>query len=269
MNELNKVAQITLSFWIMKVLATTLGETAGDMLSMTLDLGYIVGLMITGGFLLLMLVIQLRVRRFHPLIYWTVIIGTTTAGTEVSDMMDRTFGLGYTAGSILLVCGLFATLGVWHLIEGRIEVYPIQTTRTELLYWIAILFSNSLGTAFGDYLSDDLGLSYINGAFVTAGVIAIVLAVHYLPRVNQVALFWIAFIFTRPFGATFGDFLTKPLDKGGMDLGTIPASAVTLVLLGVLMVYSQMRMTQSLVPVVGVDVADAGTNELVARDSLE
>lgn len=242
MSKLNKVAQITLSFWIMKVLATTLGETAGDMLSMTLDLGYVMGLAITGGFLLVMLVVQLRARRFHPLIYWTVIVGTTTVGTEVSDMLDRTFGLGYTAGSIVLVCGLLAALGVWHLIEGGIKVYPIHHTRAELLYWIAILFSNSLGTAFGDYLSDELGLSYINGALVTAGVIALVWAVHYLPRVNQTALFWLAFIFTRPFGATFGDFLTKPLNKGGLDLGTIPASAVTLLLLAGIVVYTQVQM---------------------------
>lgn len=245
MPNLNKVAQITLAFWIMKVLATTLGETAGDMLAMTLNLGYVIGLIITGGFLLLVLVIQLRVRRFHPLIYWTVIVGTTTAGTEVSDMMDRTFGLGYVAGSVILVCGLLAALGIWHLIEGRIKVYPIHTTRAELLYWIAILFSNSLGTAFGDLLSDNLGLSYVVGALITAGVIVVVWLVHYLPRVNQVALFWVAFIFTRPFGATFGDFLTKTHAQGGMDLGTIPATTVTLLLLGVLMIFSQMRLPKA------------------------
>lgn len=236
--QMNKVARITLAFWIMKILATTLGETAGDMLSMTLNLGYVVGLVITGGFLLAMLVMQLRSRKFTPLIYWAAIVGTTTVGTEISDMMDRTFGLGYAAGSAVLICCLLGVLLVWHLVEKKIHVYPIHSMRVEWFYWIAILFSNSLGTAFGDYLSDNMGLSYLGGAVITAAVIALVLGLHYIPRINQIALFWIAFIFTRPFGATFGDFLTKPLDHGGMNLGTLPASAVTAALLLGVLVYT-------------------------------
>lgn len=234
----NKVAQITVFFWIMKILATTLGETAGDYLSMSLNLGYRISLGITFGALVAILAVQMGNRRFHPAIYWLAIIATTTAGTEVSDLMDRTLGLGYTGGSALLLTGLLVTLALWHMSERSLSVYPVTKRRVELYYWVAIIFSNSLGTAFGDFLTDTAGLGYLTGAAVTAGVIGLVVALHYGTRINEVFLFWIAFIFTRPFGATFGDLLTKPLDHGGLNLPRDLASGVTLFLLGLTLVIS-------------------------------
>lgn len=182
---------------------------------------------------------QLAVKRFYPLLYWAAIVGTTTVGTEISDMMDRTLGLGYTAGALLLASGLLATLAIWRWAEGEIRVFPIFEKREELFYWIAILFSNSLGTAFGDYLSDSLGLGYVTGAMITAAVIAVVMGLHFATRINHVLLFWIAFVFTRPFGATFGDFLTKPVDKGGLAFNTATASIIALILMLVIILMAR------------------------------
>lgn len=239
--SLNKVAKITLLFWIMKIIATTLGETLGDLIAQTLNLGYLVGLIITGLFFILFLVIQLKAKKYTPVLYWIVIVGTTTVGAEISDFMDRTPHLGYLAGSLILITLLLNTLWIWNRTMGKIDVYPIFDRKVELFYWIAILFSNSLGTAFGDFLSDNVGLSYLQGAMVTAGVILIVVLLHYVTKISHIILFWIAFIFTRPFGATFGDLLTKPTTHGGLDLGTIPATLVSIVLLGVLIFYSHKR----------------------------
>lgn len=241
MENLNKVAQITLFFWLMKILATTLGETMGDLLSMTLNIGYTVSLVITMVFFLIVLIAQLRAKKFHAPLYWLVIVGTTTVGTEISDFMDRTLGLGYALGSLILFSSLLLVLFLWYRQEKEIKVYPVTKNNVEIYYWIAILFSNSLGTAFGDFLSDNLGLSYLYGALVTAGIIALVVILHYFTKLNQALLFWIAFIFTRPFGATFGDLLTKPIAKGGLDLGTIPATVVTAILLALLVWYSSSR----------------------------
>jgi uncharacterized membrane-anchored protein len=233
--ELNKVARITLVFWLMKIVATTLGETLGDFISMTLDLGYTVGIAVTFAFFFVVLFIQLAVKKYFPVIYWLVIIGTTTLGTEISDYIDRTLHLGYTAGSILLVSCLLLTLLLWFIKYKNLEVYPIAGRQKEFYYWTAILFSNSLGTAFGDFLGDYFGLSYLQGAFVTGGVILAVVLLHYLTKINHIILFWVAFIFTRPFGATFGDFLTKPLDKGGLHLGTLNSSLVSVGVMGLLL----------------------------------
>jgi uncharacterized membrane-anchored protein len=227
----SKVAEVTLAFWIMKVLATTLGETAGDFISMTLGLGYYAGLAITFAILLIVLLLQVTAKHFHPPLFWTAIIATTTAGTEVSDFMDRSLGLGYALGSLILVAGLATTLAVWYVRERDLHVYPIVRRDIEIMFWVAVLFSNSLGTAFGDFLVDNLGLSFIEGALVTAGVIGVVAALHFFTRLNHVLLFWIAFIFTRPFGATFGDFLTKPIASGGLNLPRGYASMITLALL--------------------------------------
>ena len=235
---LNKVAQITLYFWIMKVLATTLGEVLGDFFSMSLNLGYVISLGITVVLFVILLVIQLRADRLHTVLYWLVIIGTTTVGTEISDLMDRTLGLGYALGSLILFAGLVATLFLWHQKENEIRVYPITDRRVELFYWIAILFSNSLGTAFGDYLSDNIGLSYGVGALVTGAIIVVVVLLHYYTRINRIFLFWVAFIFTRPFGATFGDLLTKPLASGGLNFGRGLAALITAGLLFLVMWYS-------------------------------
>ncbi|WP_439541989.1 COG4705 family protein [Hyphomicrobium sp.] len=226
----SKVAAITLPFWIMKILATTLGETAGDFISMTLGLGYYVGLGITFAALVVILYFQIS-SRFHPLLFWTAIIATTTAGTEISDFMDRSLGLGYFGGSLILTAGLVSALAIWYARNRSLSVYPIVRRDEELLFWLAVLFSNSLGTAFGDFLVDVVGLSFIQGALVTAGVIGVVAGAHYLGRANDVLLFWIAFVFTRPFGATFGDLLTKPVAIGGLNLPRETASLITLALL--------------------------------------
>lgn len=235
----NKIAQITLYFWVLKVLATTLGETAGDMMSMTLNFGYIHSLIVTAIILLGILIFQIKSDSYHDLRFWLAIIGTTTVGTEISDMLDRTLGLGYAYGSAILVTGLVFTLLYWHSKEKSLKVYPIARRNLEIMFWIAVLLSNSLGTAFGDFLTSNLGLSYLQGAFVTSATIVVVLVLHYWTHVNEVALFWIAFIFTRPFGATFGDLLTKPIDHGGLNLGTIQASAVTIILFWLVLLASR------------------------------
>jgi uncharacterized membrane-anchored protein len=232
--KINKVAEITLIFWLMKIVATTLGETLGDFISMTLDLGYTVGIAITFVFFFLVLFWQLSVKKYSPIIFWLVIIATTTLGTEISDYIDRTLHLGYTLGSLLLVSCLLITLFLWFKKYRNLEVYPILEKGKEIYYWTAVLFSNSLGTAFGDFLGDSLELSYMNGALVTGGVILIVVLLHYLTKINHNLLFWIAFIFTRPFGATFGDFLTKPINKGGLDLGTLESSLVSVGIMAIL-----------------------------------
>lgn len=229
--KINKVAEITLLFWLMKIVATTLGETLGDFISMTLNLGYVVGIAITATLFLAILFTQLKVKKYMPVIYWLVIICTTTLGTEISDFIDRTLHLGYALGSLILVSLLFLTLYFWYRKYRNIEVYPITERVKEVFYWTAILFSNSLGTAFGDFLSDNLGLTYLNGALITGAIILIVVLLHYYTKINHILLFWIAFIFTRPFGATFGDLLTKPLAKGGLDLGTLNASLVSLAIM--------------------------------------
>ena len=245
--DLNKVAKITLYFWIMKVVATTLGEMLGDFFSMTLDLGYIISLGITVAFFLIVLIIQLKVLKFNAILYWVVIVGTTTVGTEISDLLDRTLGLGYAWGSLILFSALMLTLFLWHKIENGIKVYPITQPRVEIFYWIAILFSNSLGTAFGDYLSDNMGFSYLTGAIITAAIILVVVLLHYYTKINHILLFWIAFIFTRPFGATFGDLLTKPLDKGGLNFGRGTAALIASAVLALIIFYSNKKEdTQSL-----------------------
>lgn len=246
--SLNKVARITLIFWLMKIVATTLGETLGDFISQTLNLGYIVGIGITLTFFIIVLFIQLSSKKYTPSIYWLVIIGTTTLGTEISDFIDRTLHLGYTTGTLLLITCLVLTLFLWYKKYGNLEVYPIYEKQKEIYYWTAILFSNSLGTAFGDFLGDYFGLSYLNGALVTGSVIVIVVVLHYYTKINHILLFWIAFIFTRPFGATFGDFLTKPLNKGGLELGTLNASIGLIGLIIILLFLEQLNYKKQIQP---------------------
>jgi uncharacterized membrane-anchored protein len=237
LEKLNKVAGVTLTFWVMKILATTLGETLGDLLSMTLNIGYFISLLITLAFFLIALAIQLNAKHYYPIFYWLVVVGTTTLGTEISDFMDRSLGLGYIVGSLLLFSALLLVLYIWYSQEKSLNYYPVTKPNIELYYWIAVLFSNSLGTAFGDFLSDNAGLSYGYAALVTAAIIFIVALLHYFSKLNKIALFWVAFIFTRPFGATFGDLLTKPLSKGGLNLGTIPSTVISTLLLSVLVIY--------------------------------
>jgi len=228
----NKIAEVTMTFWIMKIIATTLGETTGDFFAQTLNLGYVSGLGITGAMLIVLIFFQVRASFFHPALFWAAIVATTTAGTEVSDLMDRTLGLGYTGGSLILTAGLLATLAIWYRRDGNLSVDPIRRKDAEIMFWIAVVFSNSLGTAFGDFLVDSIGFGYVEAALICTAVIGVVLTLHYTRVMNDIALFWIAFIFTRPFGATFGDFLTKPVAHGGLDLGTYNASVICLLLMG-------------------------------------
>ena len=241
MGRINKVAAITLLFWIMKIIATTLGETLGDFFSMTMNFGYSATLVAMLIFFLVALAIQLLTKKYIPFFYWLVIIATTTLGTEISDFIDRSLHLGYAMGSLLLFFCLIATLFLWKKRFNNLEVTPIVNIDKEIYYWVAILFSNSLGTAFGDFLSDNMGLSYSGGALITAGIIIIVVLLHYLTKINHVVLFWIAFVFTRPFGATFGDFLTKPIAKGGLNLGTLNASLFCAFIIGILILVSHKR----------------------------
>lgn len=238
MTMATKVAAVTVSFWIMKILATTLGETAGDFLSMSLNLGYYAGFAITFAALVVVLLFQVRAPRHNPILFWLAIIATTTAGTEISDMMDRSFGLGYISGSLILAGCLAACLAIWRWRESSLDIAKVNRPDVEILFWAAVVFSNSLGTAFGDFLTDNLELTYLQGALVTAAVIATVVGLHYASRLSDVLLFWVAFVFTRPFGATFGDFLTKPLEKGGLSLPRGDASLVTLLLLAGVLAFS-------------------------------
>ena len=228
---MNKVPRITAYFWIMKICATTLGETAGDLLSMTINAGYAVSSLILIGLFLVSVTAQLSAKKFHPLLYWTVILSTSTAGTTTSDYLDRTLGLGYAKGSLILVSCLLAVLALWRFSEKSLSVADIQTTKAELFYWTAILFSNTLGTALGDFLADSSGLGFAGGALLIGGLLVAVVLATYFTAISRVILFWIAFVLTRPFGATFGDFMTKPVGKGGMNLGTIGSSLVLAALL--------------------------------------
>lgn len=245
----NKIARVTLLFWIMKICATTLGETAGDLLSMTADVGYALSSAILLGAFLISVVLQLRAARFHPVLYWTVILTTSTAGTTMSDFMDRTLELGYAAGSLILVVCLGAVLAVWRLSERSLAVDDIHTTRSEAFYWAAILVSNTLGTALGDYLADDSGLGFLGGAVLIGSLLALVALAARLTRASRVALFWLAFVLTRPFGATFGDFLTKPLASGGVGFGTVGSSLVLGAILVALVVHSVRLEGRSRAPV--------------------
>lgn len=238
---MKKLPEITIVFWVMKICATTLGETAGDLLSMTLDVGYAVSSLILVGFFLVTLSAQLASRKYHPLLYWLVILSTSTAGTTMSDYMDRTLGLGYAKGSLLLVILLVTILVLWRWIEGTLSVDRIRARRAEVLYWITILLSNTLGTALGDYLADDSGLGFAGGAALISAVLAALVAVYYTTRLSREALFWLAFVLTRPLGATLGDVLTKSHDKGGLDFGTVGSSAILAAILMAFMVMAHCR----------------------------
>ncbi|TAA25465.1 COG4705 family protein [Pseudoxanthomonas winnipegensis] len=227
----NKVAAVTLGFWILKILATTLGETGGDWLTMTLGLGYGPGALLLLGLFALTLLAQLRASGFHRGLYWSVILSTSTAGTAMSDFLDRTLGLGYLRGALLLVALLGGVLAAWYHSEGHLSVQRIASRRAEGFYWMAILVSNTLGTALGDFLADSSGLGFAASAELIAAVIAATALAYRFTSVSRVLLFWIAFVMTRPFGATFGDLLTKPAAHGGLELGTGGASLVLAVLL--------------------------------------
>lgn len=221
-----KVPAVTLGFWAVKILATTLGETGGDTVSMTLNLGYLVGTAIFLALLIGFVIAQIRARRFRAWLYWATIIASTTAGTTLADFADRSLGIGYTGGSTLLLASVLASLAAWRFTLGTVSVESVTTTPAEGFYWLTITLSQTLGTALGDWAADDGGLGYAGGALVFGGALALLALLWWRTRIDRVLLFWAAFILTRPLGATVGDFLDKPLAKGGLDLSRPLASAV-------------------------------------------
>jgi uncharacterized membrane-anchored protein len=223
---LSKVPEVTLVFWIIKIAATTLGETGGDSVTMTLNWGYLIGTAIFAALLIGLIVAQIATLKFHPFLYWATIVASTTFGTTMADFADRSLGIGYTGGSALLFCCLMLVLGLWYWSERTISVDTVSTPRVEAFYWAAITFSQTLGTALGDWIADDGGLGYGGGALVFAAGLAVLVILYYRTSVSRVFLFWAAFILTRPLGATVGDFLDKPVSHGGLALSRPLASAV-------------------------------------------
>ncbi len=227
--NLSKVPEVTLAFWIIKIAATTLGETGGDAVSMSMNLGYLVGTAIFAAVFLIAVIAQIRAEKFYPFLYWTTIIATTTVGTTLADFADRSLGIGYAGGSSLLFCLLLASLAVWHRTLGTVSATAISSPKAEVFYWVTIMFSQTLGTALGDWTASTAGLGYVGGAFVFSGLLALTVAGYFWTKISRTLLFWIAFILTRPLGATLGDFLDKPLASGGLALSRYSASAVLLV----------------------------------------
>jgi uncharacterized membrane-anchored protein len=225
-DQASKVPAVTLAFWVIKILATTLGETGGDTVTMTLDWGYFAGTALFLGLFVALVIAQIRAKAFHPVLYWATIIASTTFGTTMADFADRSLDIGYTGGSTLLLVCLLAVLGLWYWSEGTISVDTVNTPRVEAFYWLAITFSQTLGTALGDWLADAGGLGYERGALVFACGLVVVCGLYFFTRTSRVGLFWAAFILTRPLGATVGDFLDKPVSDGGLALSRPVASAV-------------------------------------------
>jgi uncharacterized membrane-anchored protein len=223
---LSKVPEVTLGFWLIKILATTLGETGGDAVSMSMDLGYAVSSIIFIGIFVVAVVVQMAAKAFHPFLYWTVIVATTTAGTTMADFADRSLGIGYPGGSSILFALLLASLAVWYWSAGSISVNTVATPKIEMFYWVAILFSQTLGTALGDWMADTSGLGYEGGALVFAAGLAVIALAYFYTGASRTLLFWSAFILTRPLGATLGDLLDKPLDSGGLAFSRFYASAI-------------------------------------------
>jgi uncharacterized membrane-anchored protein len=222
----NKVPEVTLGFWIIKIAATTLGETGGDTVTMTMDLGYLTGTAIFLALLVVLVGLQMAANKFHPFLYWATIVASTTFGTTMADFADRSLGIGYTGASLLLFFCLMAVLGLWYWSMGSISVETVNSPKAEAFYWAAITFSQTLGTALGDWIADDTGLGYEGGALVFGAGLAGLAGGYYWTNVSRVLLFWAAFILTRPLGATVGDLLDKPLSHGGLALSRPIASAV-------------------------------------------
>jgi len=222
----SKVPAVTLGFWIIKILATTLGETGGDTVSMSMDLGYLVGTAIFLSLMVVLVIAQITAKKLHPLLYWATIIASTTAGTTMADFADRSLGIGYAGGSAILLAGVLATLTTWYMSEKSISVDTVNTPRVEVFYWVAITLSQTLGTALGDWVADDTGLGFAGGAILFGSLLAVIAGLFFWTKVSRVLLFWTAFILTRPLGATVGDFLDKPLNEGGLDLSRPIATAV-------------------------------------------
>ena len=227
-HALAKVPEVTLGFWLIKIAATTLGETGGDAVSMSMNLGYLVGTAIFAAIFLAAVVAQVKAKDFHPFLYWTTIIATTTVGTTLADFVDRSLGIGYAGGSSLLLALLLGSLFVWHRTLGSVSVSTVSSPKAEAFYWLTIMFSQTLGTALGDWTADTAGLGYTGAAVVFGGLLALVVAAYYWTSVSRTLLFWAAFILTRPLGAVVGDFLDKPVSAGGLALSRYSASAALL-----------------------------------------
>jgi len=232
-STLTKVPAVTLGFWIIKILATTFGETAGDTVSMSMDLGYLVGTAIFATILIALVAMQIRAKQFHPFLYWATIIASTTAGTTMADFATRSMGIGYPGGSLLLLGLVLASLAVWHRALGSISVQSVHEPKAELYYWLTITFSQTLGTALGDWVADG-SLGYLGAAVVFGGLLALIVVAYYRTAISRVALFWAAFILTRPLGAVVGDFLDKPVSHGGLELSRAGASLVLGIAIAVL-----------------------------------
>jgi len=227
-HALAKVPEVTLAFWLLKIAATTLGETGGDAVSMSMNLGYLVGTGIFAAVFLVSVAAQIRAKGFHPLLYWTTIIATTTVGTTLADFADRSLGIGYAGGSTLLLALLLGSLFAWYRTLGSVSVSTVHSPRAEAFYWVTIMFSQTLGTALGDWTADTAGLGYTGAAVVFGALLALIIVAYYWTRVSRTLLFWAAFILTRPLGAVVGDFLDKPHSAGGLALSRYSASAALL-----------------------------------------
>jgi len=227
----SKVPEVTLVFWIIKILATTLGETGGDAVSMSMNLGYLVGTGIFAIIFVIAVIVQISAKKFHPLIYWTTIVATTTVGTTLADFADRSLGIGYAGGTAMLFALLMGSLLVWYRTLGSVAIDTVSSPASEMFYWVTIMFSQTLGTALGDWTADTAGMGYVGAAIVFGGMLAVVAAAYYWSKISHTLLFWAAFILTRPLGAVVGDFLDKPIDHGGLNLSRYSASATLLALI--------------------------------------
>ena len=235
-----KVPEITLIFWVIKIAATTLGETAGDAVSMSMNLGYLVGTGIFSMIFAAAVIAQIAAKKFHPLLYWITIIATTTVGTTLADFADRSLGIGYAGGSTLLLGLLLATLFLWHRTMGSVAVDTVSTPKAEMFYWVTIMFSQTLGTALGDWTADSAGFGYLGSALIFGGLLSLIALSYRMTTLSRSLLFWAAFILTRPLGAVVGDFLDKPLDQGGLALSRYAASAALfLFMLACIRIYPQ------------------------------
>ena len=228
---ISKVPELTLIFWVIKILATTLGETAGDTLSMSMNLGYLVSTAIFAAIFLVAVIAQIKGKQFHPFLYWATIIATTTVGTTLADYATRSLGIGYTGGSALLLALLLASLLIWYKTLGSVSVDSLNTSKAEMFYWVTIMFSQTLGTALGDWTADTAGLGYLGAAIIFGGLLAAIVVAYRFTKSSRTLLFWAAFIITRPLGAVVGDFLDKPIAKGGLDLSRYSASATLIIII--------------------------------------
>ena len=229
--QASKVPAVTLGFWVIKIFATTLGETGGDTVTMTMNLGYLAGTAIFLSALIVLVILQIASKKYHPFLYWATIIASTTAGTTMADFADRSLGIGYAGGSTILLICVLAVLGLWYQAEGSVSVNTVSTPSVEAFYWATITVSQTLGTALGDWTADDTGLGYEGAVLVFGAALAVVAAAYFWTKTSHVLLFWAAFILTRPLGATVGDILDKPVDHGGFALSRPLASAVIAVLI--------------------------------------